>query len=84
MRIGRCLSMSGILLALMVAPGAWRLLIQAQAGGPVFNVDPFWPKPLPSVTDALGHARQWVPGEPGATCVDSHDHVVQLGFRASF
>lgn len=31
-----------------------------------FNVDPFWPKPLPDT---------WVTGNVGGTCVDSHDHV---------
>jgi len=41
---------------------------------PVFQVDPFWPKPLPD---------NWVTGEVGGTCVDSQDHVfiVTRGFQ---
>src|SRR5712691_505639 len=41
---------------------------------PVFQVDPFWPKPL---TD------NWVTGEVGGTCIDSQDHVfiVTRGFQ---
>ena len=41
---------------------------------PVFQVDPFWPKPLPD---------NWVSGEIGGTCVDSQDHVfvVTRGFQ---
>jgi NHL repeat len=31
-----------------------------------FQVDPFWPKPLPD---------DWVTGNVGGTCVDSNDHV---------
>jgi len=41
---------------------------------PKFQVDPFWPKPLP---------HNWVTGEVGGTCVDSQDHVfiVTRGFQ---
>jgi hypothetical protein len=41
---------------------------------PVFQVDPFWPKPLPD---------NWVTGEVGGTCIDSQDHVfiVTRGFQ---
>src|SRR5215470_9205443 len=31
-----------------------------------FQVDPYWPKPLPN---------DWVTGNVGGTCVDSNDHV---------
>lgn len=31
-----------------------------------FKVDPFWPKPLP---------HDWVTGNVGGACTDSHDHV---------
>src|SRR5438105_127421 len=31
-----------------------------------FQVDPFWPKPLPD---------DWVTGNVGGACVDSNDHV---------
>ena len=50
---------------------------------PTYKVDPFWPKPLPAVKDAKGILHQWVTGEPGALCVDSHDHVFagHRGFR---
>lgn len=33
---------------------------------PKFELDPFWPKPLPQL---------WVTGEVGGTCVDAQDHV---------
>src|SRR3989454_6799108 len=41
---------------------------------PTFQVDPFWPKPLPD---------NWVAGEIGGTCIDSQDHVfvVTRGFQ---
>ena len=41
---------------------------------PTFQVDPYWPKPLPD---------NWVTGEIGGTCVDSQDHVfvVTRGFQ---
>jgi sugar lactone lactonase YvrE len=40
--------------------------LRAQAGVPRFEVDPYWPKPLPN---------RWVTGEIGGVCVDSKDHV---------
>jgi NHL repeat len=36
---------------------------------PKFELDPFWPKPLPKL---------WVTGEIGGTCVDAQDHVFIL------
>jgi hypothetical protein len=36
---------------------------------PKFELDPFWPKPLPQL---------WVTGEVGGTCVDAQDHVFIL------
>jgi hypothetical protein len=45
-------------------PGPGRL--QAQTGVPKFEVDPYWPKPLP---------ERWVTGEIGGVCVDSQDHI---------
>jgi NHL repeat len=39
---------------------------QALPASPKFQVDPFWPKPLPD---------DWVTGNVGGTCVDSNDHV---------
>jgi sugar lactone lactonase YvrE len=40
--------------------------LRAQTGAPKFEVDPYWPKPLPN---------RWVTGEIGGLCVDSKDHV---------
>jgi sugar lactone lactonase YvrE len=40
--------------------------LRAQTGTPKFEVDPYWPKPLPN---------RWVTGEIGGLCVDSKDHV---------
>src|SRR5262245_43112173 len=38
----------------------------ARQSVPRYEVDPFWPKPLPD---------RWVTGEIGGTCVDRDDHV---------
>jgi hypothetical protein len=54
--------------------GIWSLLpngVRAQSGhqavdAPKFEVDPFWPKPLPD---------RWVFGQMGGDCVDAQDHV---------
>jgi DNA-binding beta-propeller fold protein YncE len=40
--------------------------LRAQEGVPKFEVDAYWPKPLPN---------RWVTGEIGGLCVDSKDHV---------
>jgi len=40
--------------------------LRAQGGVPKFEVDPYWPKPLP---------ERWVTGEIGGVCIDSQDHV---------
>jgi len=40
--------------------------LHAQAAAPKFEVDPYWPKPLPG---------RWVTGELGGLCVDAKDHV---------
>jgi DNA-binding beta-propeller fold protein YncE len=39
---------------------------QASAALPKFEVDPFWPKPLPD---------RWVTGEVGGTCIGAQDHL---------
>jgi hypothetical protein len=57
--------------------GIWSSLpreVRAQSGHqeaelPKFEVDPFWPKPLPD---------RWVTGEVGGVCVDAQDHVFTL------
>lgn len=46
--------------------------LQAQGGTPKFEVDPYWPKPLPD---------RWVTGEWGGVCVDAKDHVFVLNRR---
>jgi len=45
---------------------------QAQGSPPKFEVEPFWPKPLPKL---------WVTGEIGGLCVDAQDHVFLLNRR---
>jgi DNA-binding beta-propeller fold protein YncE len=40
--------------------------VTAQRGVPRFEVDPYWPKPLPN---------KWMLGQVGGTFVDSHDHL---------
>jgi DNA-binding beta-propeller fold protein YncE len=42
------------------------------ADPPNFEVDPFWPKPLPN---------DWVTGDVGGTCVDAEDHVFIVNRR---
>jgi NHL repeat-containing protein len=39
---------------------------QQEAGLPTFQVDPFWPKPLPN---------NWYPGAVSSVAVDSRDHI---------
>ena len=43
--------------------------LQAQSNMPEYEVDPFWPKPLPN---------RWVIGQVGGVCVDAQDHVFIL------
>ena len=68
------------LLAAVAASAFWMAVPEAQApaAAPEYRVDPFWPKPLPTTTDADGLARQWVTGMVGASCIDSHDHVITV------
>ena len=68
------------LLAVLAAGAGWIALPGAQtpASAPEFRVDPFWPRPLPTMTDGDGLARQWVTGMVGASCIDSHDHVITV------
>lgn len=39
---------------------------------PAFEVDPSWPKPLPT---------GWITGQLGGICADSHDHIVVVNRR---
>ena len=68
------------LLAALCAGAFWAAMPEAQTQGsaPEYRVDPFWPKPLPTTTDADGLARQWVTGMVGASCIDSRDHVITV------
>jgi hypothetical protein len=82
MKLGRSY-VAAVLLALAVAVSLRHSApALAQGGGgkkaPAYKVDPFWPKPLPTVKDADGLSHQWVPGEVGASCIDSHDHIVTV------
>jgi NHL repeat-containing protein len=66
---------STVALTVAIVASLWSPPLQADPPkAPVFNVDPFWPKPLP---------HNWVTGEVGGTCVDSQDHVfiVTRGFQ---
>ena len=63
--------------ALGLSLGMWGIRpveVNAQSGHqavdiPKFEVDPFWPKPLPN---------KWVTGELGGVCVNAQDHVFLL------
>ena len=54
--------------ALMFAASLWidRSVHAATAQAPKFEVDPFWPKPLPN---------HWVMGSTIGVSVDSRDHI---------
>ena len=61
----------------IIVPGAWNpfshggnvLRAQIPRITTKFQVDPFWPKPLPN---------DWVMGNVGGVCVDPQDHVFIL------
>ena len=40
--------------------------------GPRFEIDPYWPKPLP---------ERWIIGRTGSICADAHDHLVVTNRR---
>ena len=69
-----------VLATIMVGNVVWLVLPEAQIGqkGPIYRVEPFWPKPLATVTDSDGLAHQWVTGMVGASCIDSHDHIITV------
>src|ERR1700680_2450746 len=73
--------LAGVLVAIGVA-GALRNspLTAAQVGRkmPTYKVDPFWPRPLPSIKDGNGLMHQWVTGEVGASCIDSHAQIITV------
>ena len=51
---------------------AFALTLSLPAQTPKFEVDPFFPKPLP---------EGWITGQLGGVCVDSHDHVAVVNRR---
>jgi len=67
-----------VVLVVIFSQWLWTAAAQRGSPSPEFRVDPFWPKPLPSVKDETGLSHQWVTGEPGATCIDSQDHVITV------
>ncbi len=77
---GRRLTAGGVVALLIIGAVVSLALPSAQgrAAGPGYRVDPFWPKPLPTVTDGDGLAHQWVTGMVGASCIDSHDHIITV------
>src|ERR1043165_1566120 len=60
--------LAGMLLDL---PGSVALS-QAKTAVPKYEVDPWWPKPLP---------EGWITGRLGSVCIDSHDHVIVTNRR---
>jgi DNA-binding beta-propeller fold protein YncE len=70
MKRQRKLLLGGTLVAAIAALGIAQAALQASAGArveaPIFEVDPFWPKPLPN---------NWVLGSAIGVAVDSRDHV---------
>src|ERR1700690_4433501 len=56
---------------LLLASWLFPLVSIAQTA-PHFEVDPSWPKPLPT---------GWITGQLGGVCTDSHDHVVVVNRR---
>jgi len=78
MTISRAVYAGAVVLASVVALGAWNPLGQANAREgksgqvPRFVVDPLWPKPIPA---------RWVTGEVAGTCIDSRDHIFTVNRR---
>ena len=70
--------------AVAIGTSLWTKQIQADEKralkAPTYQVDPFWPKPLPRDPST---GKDWVTGEVAGTCIDSRDHVfiVTRGFQ---
>jgi DNA-binding beta-propeller fold protein YncE len=58
--------LAGLVLALLLAQHAVDAALRQQVQAPMFEVDPFWPKPLPN---------RWILGSAVGVGVDSRDHV---------
>lgn len=70
--------------ALAVATSVTQAVPPSKPKVPVLQLDPNWPKPLPSagqfgtppaVNTATGQPKPWITGEVAGTCVDSQDNV---------
>ena len=75
------LGLATVFVAVGAAAPLWNFVSMAAQSGrkaPAYRVDPSWPKPLPAVKGADGLVRHWVTGEVGASCTDSHDHVIMV------
>ena len=57
---------------LIMALGCSSLPSQTAGGVPRYEIDPWWPKPLP---------EGWIAGRLGAVCMDAHDHVIVTNRR---
>lgn len=57
---------------LAVASGCAPVPFAGGEAAPRFEIDPFWPQPLP---------EGWITGQLGGVCVDSHDHVIVVNRR---
>ena len=72
MKTKRCAGALALIAAVILSSPFWPSMeMSAQSArpalsGPQFEVDPFWPKPLP---------ERWVTGELGGVCVDANDRV---------
>jgi DNA-binding beta-propeller fold protein YncE len=65
--LGRCWHAAAFLLVVsVIAGGAVRAQPRPAAGVPQFQVDPFWPKPLPN---------NWILGQVSGVAVDKRGHV---------
>ena len=89
----RVLFLGAVVPALIVGLGLWNPMSRATAKPrpetPVYRVDPFWPKPLPSdatqISTTTGQPKPWVTADVGGTCIDSRDRVwtVNRAFQAT-
>ncbi len=83
-RIDTATRRSTAALLLLLAGGAVAFALSQASGdaAPAYRVDPFWPRPLPTIADADGLDHQWVTGMVGASCIDSEDRIftVNRGF----
>jgi DNA-binding beta-propeller fold protein YncE len=56
----------------LAASGRFSAPVEAQSNAPKFEIDPWWPKPLP---------EGWIIGRTGSICSDAHDHLVVTNRR---